>query len=794
MISLMEDVRFGLRLLRRNPGFTAAAVLTLALGISANTVVFNVVYAAIVRPLHFPDAGRLMAILSTAPGVSQPFPSAPGVFVDWRDRTTSFDAVAGVHARRMVLSGVEQPQFVSVAGASSDFLPLIGVQPQPGRTFSKDEDQPGKNNVALVDAGFLEREFGGNASVLGRTIVLNDQPYRIIGVLPPIVRFGSLGTADFWIPLAADREARSGGDIVVAGRLRRGVTRDAAQAEMEAIMRQIGREHIQDSHTGVAVVPLRDWVVAGAGRVLLMLLGAVVLVLLICCANVANLLLARATTRQREMAIRSSLGAGRFRLVRQMFLESALLASIGGALGLGLAILSMRALPAIRAFEIPRVDEITAGPAALAIAAAVTLASAILFGLAPALLTGRGDLHVAMRQGGMSLRTTGGGPRMRDLLVVAQLALALVLLSGAGLMANSLIRLLHIDLGFDRSSVTTIENSLPYKKYDRKRSVEFQRRLAAEVRRMPGVEEVSAADFVALEAVLFPYELRAGAGGALRQCEAQARNVDPRYLRVMGIPLLAGRDFTLADDTRQPVPALIDRTTARLLFGPADPIGQHLRTNYRDRKSLEVIGVVGAARQNGLTAEPGPQLYLPLNNGNARFVIARTSRNASNLAPAIRAAVRVLDPELPAPEIDTMSAVYQRATATPRFHFTVLGVFAMASLILAATGIYGVTAYTVAQRTHEFGVRIALGAQPGDILRLVLAGGLRTLSCGTALGLAGSLTAGRILSTLLYGVRPGDPLTLVCVSALLAGISLFACYTAARRATTVDPGAALRCE
>ncbi len=794
MISLAEDIRFGLRLLRRNRGFTAAAVLTLALGISANTVVFNVVYAVLMRPLHFPDAGRLVVILSTARGVSQPFTSGPGVFTDWRDRATSFDAVAGVHDRRMVLSGVDQPRFVSVTGASSGFFSLIGVQPQLGRTFTQDEDQPGKNNVALVDARFQEREFGGNGNVLGRKVVLDGQPYTIVGVMPPHIRFGSIEEADFWIPLAANREVRSGGDIVVAGRLRRGVAREAAQAEMDAITRQIGREHIQDSQAGVAVLPLQDWVVAGARRVLLMLLGAVVFVLLICCANVGNLLLARAAARQKEMAIRSSLGAGRFRLVRQMFVESVLLASIGGALGLGLAALALQALPAIRAFEIPRVDEIALGPAALLIAAAVSLASAILFGLAPALRIGRGDLYGAMQQAGTSPRASASGQRTRRTLVVAQLALALILLSGAGLMANSLIRLLHIDLGFDRSNITTIETQLPYREYDRPHRADFQRRLAAEVRRMPGVEEVSAVDFAPLEAVMFPYELRTVAGGGTRQCEAQARSVDPHYLRVMGIPLLAGRDFTLADDTRQPVPALISRAAARRLFGAGDPIGQQLTTNYRDRHSLEVVGVVGDARQLGLTTEPGPQIYLPLSNGSASFVIARTARNAGNLAPAIRAAVRALDPGVPAPEIDTMSAAYSREMAAPRFHLTVLGAFALASLMLAAIGIYGVTAYTVAQRTHEFGVRIALGAQPRDILRLVLGSGFRMLAWGAALGTAGSLAASRILSTLLYGVRPGDPLTLVCVSALLAGISLLACFVAARRATTVDPGTALRCE
>ncbi len=788
---MLQDLRFAVRILVKNPAFTLVVVLTLALSIGANTAVFSIVNAVVLRPLPFPNSDRLMAILSTAAGVKEPFQSAPGVFVDWRERTMSFDRVAGARPTRMIMSSTHQSRFVSIAAISFDFFPLIGVQPVLGRTFTKDEDQPGRGTVVLLDGGFWRREFGGNANVMGQTIILNDKPYNIIGVLPPGIRFAHFGATDVWIPLAANRSFRTGGDVVVVAQLRQGVTRGIAQTEMEVVMRGIQREHIEDSKTGVVVKPLHDWIVGDVRRTFLTLLGAVVFVLLICCANIANLLMARSTARQKEMAIRASLGAGRFRLVRQTLVESVLLAFMGGALGFGLALVLVRAVPRIRAFYIPRVEEIAVDQTVLFVAAIVSLASGILLGLAPAFQIGLRNLGVALRT-----QSSGrpGGQRLRNSLVVIQLALALVLLCGAGLMTNSLLRLLNIELGFERHNVITISTSLPSWKYDRNRGTEFRRRLLAEVSRMPGVDVVSASDNVPLQAVLFPYEVRAENGGVTGKCEALARHVAPNYLRVMGIPLLAGRDLETADDTRKPVPVLINKKAAGVLFGADDPIGKHLLTLYGDREVLEVVGVVGDARQIGLTKEPGPQLYVPLAYGSAGYVVARTVANAGDLAGAIRAAVRAIDPEVPAPEVSTLDTIFAFEMAKSRFYLMLLGMFAAAGVILAAVGIYGVMSYSIAQRTHEFGVRIALGAERENILRLILRDGMRLTCVGAALGLAGSIALTRLLSTMLYGVRPNDPFTFGCVLVLLVGISLLPCYIAARRAAAVDPNIALRCE
>jgi predicted permease len=791
--SLIQDIRFGLRMLRRNPGFTIVAVVTLAFGIGANTGVFSVVNAVILRPLHFPAPDRLMVVLSTVLGTREAFQSAQGVFVDWRERSTSFEVLAGERSTEMIWSGIGQPRSVSVAATSFNFFSLVGVQPILGRTFTKDEDQPGRGDVALVDAGFWRRELGGEADLLGRKIILDDKLYSIIGVLPPGVRFGYFAT-DIWIPMAADRRFRAGGDVVAVGRLRPGVTRETAQAEMDAIMRAIGHEHVQDSKTGVLVEPLHDWVVGDVRRTFLLLMGAVAFVLLICCANIANLLMAHSTSRQQEMAIRAILGAGRWRLARQSLVESILLASIAGSVGFWLAVAVVRAVPRIRSFYIPRVEEITIDYGVLVIAAVITLGSGILFGLAPAFQTGFGDLGVALRRGNTSVRGHASGARLRNALVVAQLAIALVLLSGAGLMTNSLLRLLNIDLGFERSHVLTIGTRLPYRRYDQKRTVEFQRRLIVEVGRLPGVQGVSASDYLPLQAVLFPMRVRTELGGTDWKCEALARHVAPNYLHVMGIPVFAGRDLKPADDIRKPIPVLINKKAAHLLFDANSPIEKHLITNYAERKVLEVIGVVGDARQIGLKEEPGPQLYLPLVYGPFQYVVARVAPNAGDLASAIRSVVRTLDPEVPAPEISTMDAVFSHEVAKPRFYMMLLGAFAATGLILAAVGTYGVMSYTVARRRHEFGVRMALGAAPGDILRLVLGAGTLLTCTGLILGLAGALAATRLLSTSLYGVRPGDPLTLGCVLVLLAGIALLACYIAARRATTADPNMALKCD
>jgi predicted permease len=790
--TMIQDVRFGLRMLRRDAGFTAVAVLTMALGIGANTAVFSVVNAVIMRPLRFPDPQRLMVILSA--NQRKEFLSAEGVYLDWRERATSFETIAGARTTRMILSGNEQARQVAITATSHDFFRLMGARPIEGRAFTKDEDQEGRASVALLDAGFWRRAFGGNPNVIGRTLVLDEKPFTIIGIMPERLRFAYFGVADIWIPLRAHRNFRAGGDVVAVGRLRPGVTHQAAQAELDAVMQQIRREQQEDSQTYVVMKPLHDWIVGDVRRTFLVLLGAVSFVLLICCANMANLLLARTTARQQEMAIRAALGAGRGRLVRQMLIESVMLSMMGGVLGVGLAVAIVQAVPAIRAFYIPRLDEVGVDRTLLIIAAAVSMMSGILFGLAPALQIGRRDLAVALHRGEAGSTGRAGGLRLRNLLVVAQLALAVVLLTGAGLMTNTLLRLLNVDLGFQRDRVLAISTSLPYKKYDAIRRAQFQRRLAAEVGRMPGVTQVSATDYIPLQAVLFPYHLQAERSGEKRTGEALARHIDRNYLAVMSIPLLAGRDFEPGDDTRMPVPILINKVTANMLFDGEDAIGKQILTNYRSRPKLEVIGVVGDVRQMGLTKDAGPQIYLPLAYGTAGYVVARTGINASDLSTAIRHAVRALDPAVPAPEITTMDDWFSQQVAKPRFYLILLAVFAATGLILAAIGIYGVISYTVARRTREFGIRVALGAERGDILRLVIAVGIRLTLLGAALGLAGAFAATRLITTLLYGVRPGDPLTLACVVALLAGVALGACYLAARKATLADPNVALRCE
>jgi len=405
----MQDVRYGVRMLLKSPGFTLVTVLTLALGIGATTAIFTVIKTVLLRPLRYPDSERLMVVQATELGGKLGFQAAPGVYLDWRERSSSFEKIVGARVTRMIMSRVDQPRFVSVVATSFDFFDVIGVRPVLGRTFTQDEDRPGSGFVALVDANFGQRQFGESLNILGRTLALDGIPYTIIGILPGNIRFGYFGTTDVWIPITADRRHRFGGDVVAVGRLRHGMTREAAQAEMEAVMHGIGREHVEDSKTGVLVRPLHEWAVGDVRRPFLALLVAVVFVLLICCANVANLLVARATARQKEIAIRAALGAGRFRLVGQTFVESLLLSSLGGALGLWLATVLVRVVPTISAFYIPRVDELAIDGTLLTIAATVSVGSGILFGLAPAFQVGRRNLRVVLQGGAPTMLGRGGG-------------------------------------------------------------------------------------------------------------------------------------------------------------------------------------------------------------------------------------------------------------------------------------------------------------------------------------------------------------------------------------------------
>jgi predicted permease len=794
--SLLQDLRFGLRILRRSPGFAAAAVLTIALGVGATTALFSGANAVIFRPLQFPESSRVMTVLGASEGKA--YKPLDSLYVEWRDRQKCFDLFAAAVTLRRTLRDTGGAREIPIAEVSADFLPLLGVNPPLGRLFSSHEDESGRDNVALLDSDFWRREFGANRSVLGRSISLDNRQFTIIGVLPPGVHFPTFGRRDVWVPLAARRRPFGGGigGVLVIGRLRRGATREAAQASMDAVTRQIHTDIRSYRAADAAVAPLREWFAGEVRATLLMLAGAAAFLLLIACANLANLLLGRGASRRREMAIRAAVGAGRARLAAQMLTESLLLTAIGGAGGLALAYVAVRVAPSIRAIDIPRLEEIAVDRQFLLIGLAVSLVSGLLFGLAPALQAWRRDLNISVHRhevgaGGLA------GQGFRNALVAAQVALVMVLLSGAGLMTNTLFRLLSVDLGFARSSLFTVEPAVyTPQRSDRAQGARYLRELAQRIRLMPGVESASVINAAPLSDVTGGYILRTRRNGALSQVDALGRDVDPDYLRTAGIPLLAGRDFEPADESRKPVPLILNQNAARVLFGPEDPVGKVVECTDKRIGAMQIVGIVGDARILGAARPPGPQAFVPLMGGwgYASAVVARSAVKSGALAPAIRAAVRELDPGSPPPAVTAVDDVFAEQVAEPRFYMALLDSFAALGLILAATGVYGVVAYTVAHRTHEFGVRLALGARPRDIVAMVVGSSARVIVAGAIAGLAGALALTHLLSSLLFEVKPDDPVTLAATMILLVAMALAACWLAASRASTVDVQVALRGE
>ena len=792
--SVLADCAHAVRMMRLNPLLSVAITLTLALGIGATTAVFTVANTVLLRPLQIPDPDRAVVLLSTNPREGTAFSVAEGVFTDWRERAKSLEAMAGCWDTSMILHGIGQPREITAVKATAAFFNIAGIQAKEGRLFDASAEQAGQDNVAVLDEGFWRREFGGRLEAIGGPIVLDDRPYTVIGVVPSGFALGKIRRTDVWVPLAARTDVRTGGAVNVIGRMRPGVTRAAAQAEMNVIQERIKREHREDSAFGVEVRTLRDWVVNDARPALMALMGAVALLLLLCCVNIANLLLARATARQREFAIRASLGGGHARLTRQVLTENLVLAALGGMAGLVVAALLLQAVPFIRGFHLPRLDEIHPDGRMLLITMAVTIASSLIFGLVPAWRSATGWTRSMLGTAAPASAITPAGIRLRRVLVVAQLGLSLVLLCGAGLLLNSFVRLTTVNVGFSRANVVSAGVRLPYKQYDASRSLLFNRLLMEEVRALPGVLDVSATDYLPLQAVRFPYRLSVD-GRAGASVEAMARNVEPRYFQVLGVPMVAGREFERADDTRSPVPVILNVETAGRLFGgERDALGLKIGTNYRSRAVLEVIGVASNVRQLGLREDPGPQIYLPMKFGSGKYVIARLAGNAGDLSAAIRAAVFRLDPAIPAPEVANVGTWFEFEVAKPRLYMLLAGVFAFAGLLIATAGVYGVVAFNVARRTHEFGVRLALGAERRDIVRLVLAREAPTIVAGLLLGLGGALGVTRLLSALLYGVRPGDTPTFLAAGALLSGVALLACYLPGRRAAGLDPAVALRHE
>jgi putative ABC transport system permease protein len=811
METLFQDLRYGLRVLTKSPGFTAVAVIALALGIGANTAIFSVVNAVLLRALPVRDAERLVVVWEhNRPRDRQQNVISPANFMDWRDQNTVFEQMAAFVDIRANLTGVEEPEELPGQVASVNLFPLLGVQAARGRTFAPDEGEEGRSNVVILSDGLWKRRFGADSGVVGQTIKLSGNNYTVIGVMPPdfqwfIKNMSLTGKpAELWLPntFGANARRRGGRAWQSVARLKPGVTLAQAQAEMTTIASRLEQQYPDfNKGWGVNLVPLRAQFTGEIRTALLMLLGAVGFVLLIACANVANLLLARAATRQKEIAVRAAMGAGRRRIVRQLLTESVLLAGVGGALGLLLAVWGMDVLLALAPPDLLGLKEVGLNLRVLGFTLLVSLLTGLIFGLAPAFGAARTDLNEALKEGGRGQGSGGRRAGARQVFVVAQVALALVLLIGSGLMIRSFMRLQAVNPGFNAENLLSVRVLLPGAKYreDHQR-IGFFRQLLERVRALPGAQGVSAIDALPFGGI--------GSGTSFTVVGrpepppgevpvTDVRVADPEYFRVMGIPLLRGRNFTEKEATEVSRVVIVNETLVRQQFPNEDPLGKRITINMSDNPvPSEIIGVVGDARYVGLDVEPRAMTYWPHPElvRSGMTLVVRTGADPLSLAPAIQREVRALDADQPVADIRTMEQLLATSVARARFSTLLLSIFAAVALILAAVGIYGVMSYAVTQRTHEIGIRLALGAQAGDVLRLVVKQGMLLTLIGVGLGLGGAFALTRLIATLLFGISATDPLTFGALSLLLIGVALVANYLPARRAMRVDPLVALRYE
>jgi putative ABC transport system permease protein len=804
MQTLWQDLRYGARMLLKNPGFTAVAVVTLALGIGANAAIFSVINSVMLRPLPYPQPERLVWIWGANPsaGIKQEGASLPD-FADWKTQGRSFAAMGGFTNYSPILTGAGEPERLTGAYVTDGFFTTLGVSPQLGRVFTPDEDRPDNRRVAVLGHDLWQRRFGGDPGIVGRKITLHGNPYLVVGVMPPGFKHPLPGTrapVEVWTPLGIDPATmgRRSDFLGVVARLKPGVAVGQARSEMDALMRRLEGQYPDTNRGwGVILLPLLDRFVGDMRPTLYLLLAAVGFLLLIACANVANLLLARATARQREVAIRSALGAGRGRVVRQLLTESALLSALGGAVGLLMAKWGMDALISMSPAGVPRLGEVAFDWRVLGVAFGVALLTGLLFGLLPALQAASPLLNEALKEGGRGA-DAARGKRMRSAIVVAEVALALVLSVGAGLMLRSFARLQNVNPGFNPDHVLTASLALPGAKYEEgPLVVAFYRRLLNEVAALPGVESAGLVDALPLAGGSYLSFVIEGRPPAARTPDAEHRVVSPGYFRAMGIPLIRGRMLSEQDHAQTPFATVISETMARRYWPNEDPLGK--RINLDDSQTAPwrtIVGIVGDVRNEGLNAEPNPQMYVSFAQAprQGMSLVVRGAGDPRGLIAGVRNKVVELDRDQPLYNVRTLEQALAESLARERFGLLLIVTFAGLALLLATVGVYGVLAYSVTQRTREIGVRLALGASRRDVLRLIAGQGMKLVLAGVGVGLLASFALTRLMTGLLYGITATDPLAFIVVSVLLIVVALVACWIPARRATKIDPMVALRFE
>jgi len=799
MDSLIKDIRFGFRSLSKRPGFTAIALIALALGIGANTAIFSLVNAVVLRPLPFPEPDRLVWVWGNIRNGGNRASVSPLDFLDYREQNKTLENLAATMQLPVNVTGNGDPERLNASAVTGNYFQTFGVTPVLGRGFTLENEKTGQDHVTVLSHDFWQRRFGGDPGIINKTIVLNGKATQVLGVMGRDVNLPQ--AAELWVPLTFDdpeMKMRKAHFLRPIGRMKPGVSLTQAQADLDLIAAQLEKQY-PDSNTGwnTRLVSLREQLLGGSRTFVLILFGAVGLVLLIACANVANLLLVRAASRQKEIALRTALGASRPRIMRQMITESILLAIMGGALGALLARFGVDLLVSFSQNTLPPTVTVGVDATVLLFTFLISLATGLLFGLAPAFRTLQVNLIESLKEGVRGAGESGLRNRTRNVLVVVESAIAVMLLIGAGLLVRSLIALQGVDPGFDANNVLTMRLDLARNKYDTpEKTANFLTELQTRVGSLPGVETVGVISELPLSGQLndLPFTVEGRPAVTIDQAfGADFRRVNQNYFSALRIPFLRGRNFTEQELRQEEKPIIVSQQLVAQVFPNEDPLGKRLISAIGDTRH-EIIGVVGDIRHNSLGSPPVPTMYFPTIETPFTNLAIRTKSDPLSVAAGVRKEIQAIDPDQPVAAVRPMASWVEQSVAAQRYSTMVLGLFAMLAVVLAATGIYGVMSYTVAQRTHEIGVRMALGARQHDVLKLVVRQGMMLAVIGVALGLIGAFALTRVMSTLLFQVTAKDPVTFVVVAVLLMAVAFVACFVPALRATKVDPLVALRYE